>query len=423
LIDNRRQDPKRKIRVVIISGTLETGLHPVPPVADGAPEWNIFRLAEAAASNSDSILDIHIISPCETAQVEALSKYPVIDRDKYHLVVFNQNQLVFYRKILRHIFPIRLFVRRFAKLPDLMSWWYLRNVKNILATLSADIVIINARPQYIRYLRPWVNVGKLWFFMRGEMGESSRYLGLVDGIVVNSKGMQEYVSQFIKPGNPSIWQMPNSLDETFSSKIFPKDRFNRSKQIILFTGRLVPVKGVLELLNAFERVIYRRPETCLTICGTAHNIQEKDIPTDYEKKLKGRAQTLPNGSVVFTGFIPNSDLHKYYANADLAVFPSLGKESFGMVALEAMRCKTPVVASHCPGFEEQIVEGQTGYLVDHPENPEELANAILKILQDPQLARDMGEAGYLRSLKYSPIEAIRKLEEILITHGKSIKNS
>ncbi|MGC8839694.1 MAG: hypothetical protein ACP5UM_14930, partial [Anaerolineae bacterium] len=108
-------------RIAILVGTNETRLHPVPPVADSAPAWNIYRLAEAAGD-----LDLHVISPCEERQVAALHAFPA--RGRYHHVVFGQAQLWLYRAVLRHLLPLRLAVRRLAGLPDLLSWWYLRQV-------------------------------------------------------------------------------------------------------------------------------------------------------------------------------------------------------------------------------------------------------------------------------------------------------
>ena len=84
-----------------------------------------------------------------------------------------------------------------------------------------------------------------------------------------------------------------------------------------------------------------------------------------------------------------------------------------MVALEAMRCGTPVVASRRPGFEEVVVHGETGLLVDDPTDIPALAEAILQVLRDPELARRMGEAGYRRSLEYTPEKAVERLIEII----------
>lgn len=405
-----------KLRILIISGTLETSLHPVPPVADGAPEWNIFRLAEAAARKSDGKLEIHVVSPCEVGQLQALQNFPVAVKDIYHHIVFTDRELLLYRKVLRHILLFRLAVRRFAQVPDLLSWWYLHRAMKVVEMLSPDFIFINARPQYIRYLRSRVHEKPLFFFMRGPLGESRRFLSDLDGIVVNSTGMIEYACQLIKPGYPPIWKMPNSLGSEFDAISFAPDRFTCSEPVILFTGRWIPEKGVLELLEAFRYVLKEIPQAKLVLCGASDNYKLGGKETDYESMIRQQACSFPPARVVLKGYVPNQRLAQEYASSCLAVFPSridIYVESFGMVALEAMRCHTPVVASRHPGFEELIINGETGFLVDDPRNSIALANAMLKILKDPNTAHSMGEAGYRRSLDYTPDKALQVLESIV----------
>lgn len=403
-------------RILIISGTLENSLHPVPPVADSAPEWNVFRLSEAASRNPDGHFDIHVVSPCEVEQLEALQKFPVISNDIYHHVVFPTWYLNLYRRVLRHILPLRLVVRRLTKLPDLLSWWYLRRVVKIMRGLSPDWIFINARPQYIRYLRRRVPKGHLFFFMRGPLGESRRFLSMLDGIIVNSRGMSEYVHRFIEPDHPPVWQMPNSLGDEFDAVVPLPDRFTHSAPTILFAGRLIPEKGVLELLEAFRLVLDQIPQAQLVICGASDNYKVAGSKTEYEQEIQRRVIGFPEGRVVLRGYVPNRELAQEYVSTYLAVFPSridIYVESFGMVALEAMRCRTPVVASRQPGFEELVLPGETGFLVDDPRDTRALADAMLRILKDPIMAQRMGEAGYRRSLEYTPEKALKTLEEIL----------
>jgi glycosyltransferase involved in cell wall biosynthesis len=78
-----------------------------------------------------------------------------------------------------------------------------------------------------------------------------------------------------------------------------------------------------------------------------------------------------------------------------------------------MRCGTPVVVSRQPGFEELVLPGETGLLVDNPHVTDSLAQAILQILQNPDLARRMGQAGYQRSLDYTPEKGLQSLETVL----------
>lgn len=406
---------RRKICVLIVSGTLETSLHPVPPVADGAPEWNVFRLAEAASLDPGSQLEIHVVSPCEAGQLQEVQAFPVQERRRYHHMLFGNFQLGLYRQVLRHIWLLRAVLSRLVKLPDVLSWRYLMGVVKLISDLQPDIVIINDRPQYIAYLRNKVAKGKLFYMVRARIGDSRRFLKLLDGIIVNSRGMKEYVEQFFEIGTPPVWQIPNALGSEFSELQMPTDRFVRKEQKVLYSGRLIPDKGVRELLLAFRLVHEKIPQATLIVLGVGEKSEVDNGLNQYEKELYALASEYPPGVISFLGYIPNHQMAKHYQVASVAVFPSMPGlfESFGMVALEAMRCGTPVVASRQPGFEELVIPGETGLLVEDPRNVEALAQAVLSILQDSELAQRMGQAGYQRSLDYTPEKGLQSLEMIL----------
>jgi len=404
---------EKRVRIAIICGPQALSLHPVPPVADGAPEWNVFRLAEVASG-----LDIRVLSACEPRQILELQSFPAVRA--YDHIVISDYFLWFYRHLLFRFFPLKLIVRRLARLPDLLSWIYLRRAVKWLRDLQPDLVFINGQPQYVRYLRRYVPSGRLFLFVRGEMGESSRYLRLLDGIVVNSPGMDVYVKHLLGKAPVPVAQMPNSLGDEFRVPRAPADRFFREEKRIVFAGRIVPDKGVLELLDAFDLVAQNLPNVTLTIYGASANHKQDGSFTAYEQQVHARAGRFPAGKVFFAGWVPNREMGPRYCDADLAVFPSIWKESFGMVALEAMRCGTPVVASPGPGFNELVVPGVTGYLVN-PKNAIALADKILQILKNPSFAREMGEAGRQRSLLYTPKIAVTEFETIVLNHLKRLE--
>lgn len=398
-----------RLRVAIICGTQELSLHPVPPIADSAPEWNVFRLAQALIKHP--ILEVRVVSPCEHTQTPELRASAV--GAEYHNIEFGSVTLAVYRTLLRRLLPIRLFVRLLAKLPDLLSWLYLRRVLPWLRATNPDFVFINGRPQYVRYLRRNVKGARLLLFVRAPMGESARHLQQLDGIVVNSQGMADYVRSLVK--DVPCWIVPNSLGDEFATPESAPGRFAGGRKRVLFAGRLVPEKGVSELIAAFRLVKEAIPDSELWIYGAADNFRIRGAQSEYERSLRRLASSLPAGSVEFAGYVPQKLMGAEYSRADVAVFPSIWLESFGMVALEAMRCRTPVVASRRPGFEEVIVPGETGLLVDDPTDTHALARAVIRVLQDPQQARRMGEAGYVRSLSFTPDVAAGRFAEIVET--------
>lgn len=147
-------------------------------------------------------------------------------------------------------------------------------------------------------------------------------------------------------------------------------------------------KGHQELIEAVALLKERLPEILLIIVGrgSAKLVFERLV---VEKKI-------PN-NVLFTGFVPDEKLHAYYEQCDVFAMPSRG-EGFGLVYLEAMAYGKPCIGSNVDAAKEVISDEETGYCVD-PDNIEELAERMFKLLTDDELRKRMGKAGQKRYLE------------------------
>jgi len=144
------------------------------------------------------------------------------------------------------------------------------------------------------------------------------------------------------------------------------------KGIILFVGRIVPLKGIDKLLMAMPYLENRQRLKLLVIGGD-------EYCRDEMKRLKSLAQSLQiHDSVSFLGFVKHEELPYFYSAADLCVLPSY-YESFGLVALESLACGTPVVVTKVGGLESVIRQGDTGYVV-LDNTPFRLANKMALLL-------------------------------------------
>jgi phosphatidylinositol alpha-mannosyltransferase len=103
--------------------------------------------------------------------------------------------------------------------------------------------------------------------------------------------------------------------------------------------------------------------------------------------------------VRFEGYVPPEDLPGYYRSCDIYCSPAIGLESFGIVLLEAMASQRPVAASDIPGYRNVFSEGIEG-LFFRPRDPIAIAECLVRLLQNQDLARRMGEAGRRRSLEF-----------------------
>ena len=161
----------------------------------------------------------------------------------------------------------------------------------------------------------------------------------------------------------------------------PSEKFR-----FLFAGRIAPEKGLDVLVEAFRRVELACPgAAALTVCGTG------DSRTVMPIVRTTRAPEL-DGKVIWAGHV--DDISAEIARADAGVVPSRAPEAFGLAALEFMGAGIPVIASEIGALPEVI--GPDGILVP-PEDPAALADAMLRLIDSPELCARLGEAGKRRA--------------------------
>jgi len=158
---------------------------------------------------------------------------------------------------------------------------------------------------------------------------------------------------------------------------------------IFALSRIDSNKGLDFLIRAFGR-IEDRCDAMLLIGGGSKNPKQHEIDVKADL-LQIVAELGLTDRVLFTGYIPDEVLETYYRKAKVFVLPSK-YEPFGMTTLEAMSCGTPVVATRFGGIKDDLHDGVDSLLVD-PSKPEELSEAILKVLTDGDLAARLSENG------------------------------
>ncbi|GAA2727950.1 glycosyltransferase family 4 protein [Streptomyces nogalater] len=161
------------------------------------------------------------------------------------------------------------------------------------------------------------------------------------------------------------------------------------RPVVVCVSRLVPRKGQDTLIQAMPRILAAEPDTVLLIVGGG----------PYERDLRRLArETGVAGSVRFTGAVPWPELPAHYGAGDVFAMPcrtrrgGLDVEGLGIVYLEASATGLPVVAGDSGGAPDAVLDGETGWVVRGGE-PEEAADRIVTLLQDPGLRRRMGERG------------------------------
>jgi len=170
--------------------------------------------------------------------------------------------------------------------------------------------------------------------------------------------------------------------------------------LLVDVGRLIPVKSHDTLIRALKHIIPYFPNLRLFVIGDGM----------LKEELKGLTKALTlEDHVIFTGY--REDVARFMKEADLLVFPTLG-EGFGLVLLEAMAFKKPIVATRVMSIPEIVEDGKSGLLVP-PRHPEELADAILQLLRDKKRAEVFGNRGFdILSSKFSIERMVEETERI-----------
>jgi D-inositol-3-phosphate glycosyltransferase len=166
------------------------------------------------------------------------------------------------------------------------------------------------------------------------------------------------------------------------------------RRMLLFAGRIQPLKGVGMAVRCLAEL--DDPTAMLLVVGGPSG------PDGDEELARVRALAHELGIAANVHFVPpqpHTDLADFYRAADVCIVPSRA-ESFGLVALEAAACGTPVVAASVGGLRSLVDDGTTGFLVDG-RDPAAYAAPVATLLDDPALAAEIGATASVRSRRYS----------------------
>jgi phosphatidylinositol alpha-1,6-mannosyltransferase len=163
-------------------------------------------------------------------------------------------------------------------------------------------------------------------------------------------------------------------------------------QLVVSVSRLVPRKGMDMLIDAAARLRHSHPDLIVAIAGSGRD----------RKRLETRAGQL-GAPVRFLGRVPDEQLPAAYGCGDVFAmlcrnrWAGLEQEGFGIVFVEAAACGVPSVAGDSGGAAEAVADGETGVVVHRPDNAEEVASALTRLLDDDELRTRMGVAARIRA--------------------------
>ena len=218
-----------------------------------------------------------------------------------------------------------------------------------------------------------------------------------DRVVAVSKMMKADILKYFDIDEKKIKVIYNGIDiskwkETLTD--YTLKEYGIDEEYVLFVGRTTKQKGMVYLIEAAKDI-----KAKVVFCTSAPDTPE--IEQMITKKMKETTNTL-----WINKLLKEEQYIELYSNASVFACPSI-YEPFGIINLEAMACKTPVVASKVGGIKEVVVEGETGFFVE-PAEPKQLSEKINKLLQDKALAKTFGENGRKRVEEYFDWKIIAK---------------
>jgi len=304
--------------------------------------------------------------------------------------------------------------------------WY-AHFAGIVAKLCYGIPLV-ITTHSLEPLRPW----KREQLGRGYDASSwveKTAIEMADAIIAVSKETKEDVLKYFDVDEDKIEVIYNGIDlqeyvVTKQTDTLEEYGIDKLKPYVLFVGRITRQKGIIHLVNAIK---YIDPDTQIVLCAGAPDTPE--IAKEMEVSVNNVKQSRDN-VIWIDKMLDKKQVIQLYSHADVFCCPSI-YEPFGIINIEAMACKTAVVASAVGGIKEVVVEGETGLLIPleqqdmapfEPVDPDkfsrDLANGINKLVKDDSLRYTMALNGRKRVEDIFDWKAIAKQVEALY---KSLK--
>jgi D-inositol-3-phosphate glycosyltransferase len=241
--------------------------------------------------------------------------------------------------------------------------------------------------------------------------------GEADRITANTPVEKQQLVRFYGAGSSRIRIVPPGVDlsrfhpieQSYAKSVIGIEAGHR---MILFTGRIERLKGIDNLFRAMAILHQRRADwdwgrMCVSVIGGDPSEEGLRENGEMARLHELRDELGLSELITFLGARDQDTLQYYYAAADVLVMPS-HYESFGMVALEAMACGTPVIASDVGGLSTLVQDGKTGFRVK-VNDPEALAKAIERLMDNEARRRRMGHSAACYAEDYSWQKVVDKL--------------
>lgn len=368
------------MKILIVS----SGYLPIPSIRGGAVETLIEHIISKNEINKDFEIDLFVVNDGKS----------FVNNNSF-VNYYYINNVSFVYKIKRAFFAI------INKLPNVyIGNAYINSVCSKIKRLDKqyDVCIIENNPLYILKLKKYLN-SKFYLHLHNDyLNVNSKkniiVKSLYDKIITVSNFLKNNVLQI--QGDTPVSVVYNGVDVDKFATELPLEEKNilRSNYcdtndiLFLYVGRIIPIKGVYELVLAFNRLCEKYSNIKLLIVGSPDSKSKKNL--EYNRKVIDISSK--NRNISFSGFVPYSKLYAYYKISDIQIVPSIGPEAFGNVVVEGMAAGLPLIVSSIGGIPEIVNEDCA--LLCNPDNiVDDLENNMEKLICNKYLIEKFKSEG------------------------------
>ncbi len=285
---------------------------------------------------------------------------------------------------------------------------YLSQARDVLEREAFDL--LHFHEPFVPFLSPVVlrlskSVNVATFHAYGGFSPAyefgSRVMGSyaerLHGRIAVSAAARHFIDRYF-PGDYKV--IPNGVDVARFQRAVPIARWQDGTRNLLFVGRFEPRKGLLDLLRAY-RILRKTGCNCrLLVVGGG----------PQEREARRYLLTRRMGGVEFLGRVSDEERDALFKTADIYVSPATGRESFGIVLLEAMAAGTAIVCSDIHGYKGVVRRDRDAILVP-PRSPKELAAALASLVGDDERRAAMAASGIARAAEFSWERVTAKVDD------------
>ena len=351
----------------------------------GGTETATYNIAKYLAKNGH---EVHIITSLD----EGLPNISIENNFFIHRVFWKRTyktgpigftlRLIYYK-----FFLIRMFLKIKEINPDIV---HSQSMWTSIPGYMAKKVLKKPYVLYCRGSDVYLSAMPLKLIEKKMIKNADAVIGLTDD-------MKRVIQ---KKYDRDVFVIPNGID-VLKFKNNSKHKSASESRLILYVGRLHPVKGIKYLIQSMTKIIERNPNAKLLIVGEGE---------DKNKLVQLVRDLNLSDYISFKEHVLNDEIPQIMSSADIFVLPSLS-ESFGIVLIEAMACGLPIVATNVGGIPSIVKDNINGFLVD-TKNSDMISEKVLCLLNNYSLMHGIAETNKKSALKYNWSNTAKSLEDV-----------